>query len=185
MAVRKKELDEKNNYYSRYYTAGNTAPEFLPWEEQILPKKKVKIVKKTRTVKKPKEEVNRGILYAVKAVFTVALVAFSCIMITALNSVVLEKEREIRTLNNQLKEMQETNLILETDIAEQVDLKYVKEEAIQRLGMKEPENYQIIYVDVPKASYTVQSREVSLDDEKENYDGLLEYICDLLVKVFG
>ena len=38
----------------------------------------------------------------------------------------------------------------------QLDMDYIRTEATERLGMSEPQSYQVVYIDVPKQSYTVQ-----------------------------
>ena len=50
--------------------------------------------------------------------------------------------------------------------SDSVDLDYIKKEATERMGMTEPQPYQIIYIDVPKQSYNVQysNSEVQEDD---------------------
>ena len=63
---------------------------------------------------------------------------------------------EIRRQKSELDNLKQTNAILAAEITEQLDLDYIKEEAVTRLGMAEPQQYQIVYIDVPKQSYTVQ-----------------------------
>ena len=55
---------------------------------------------------------------------------------------------------------------------------YIKQEATERLGMSEPQSYQVVYIDVPKQSYTVQYAE---DDGVES-TSLLDKIKNILKK---
>lgn len=43
---------------------------------------------------------------------------------------------------------------------------YIEQEAKTRLGMIEPQAYQIVYIDVPKQSYTVQYEAQAEEKEK-------------------
>ena len=48
----------------------------------------------------------------------------------------------------------------------------------KRLGMAEPQPYQIVYIDVPKQSYTVQHA----DDEAEQEPSVLSKISNIVKK---
>lgn len=63
---------------------------------------------------------------------------------------------DIRRTREQLKNIKEENAILNAERMEEIDLEYIKREASERLNMSEPQSYQIIYIDVPKQSYTIQ-----------------------------
>jgi len=187
MAVKKnsKESAVKETDYSRYYSAGSAAPQILPLEEpEVYTEKTKKKHKKYKSRRKSSEQIFTSVLYHSKLAFAIFTICICGIVTTGLNSVVLEKERAIKSLKNDLNEMKEANLLLETDIAEQVDLKYIEQEAIERLGMKKPENYQIVYIDVPSMSYTVQNKNIEAEEENK-HSGIVEYIYNAFLKIFG
>ena len=76
----------------------------------------------------------------------------------------------VRIANSKLKDelvaLKSENTTLQAEISDSVDLDYIKKEATERMGMTEPQPYQIIYIDVPKQSYNVQysNSEVQEDD---------------------
>ena len=55
---------------------------------------------------------------------------------------------------------------------------YIRTEATERLGMSEPQSYQVVYIDVPKQSYTVQH---NADDVAEG-TSILTKVTDLWKK---
>lgn len=77
-------------------------------------------------------------------------------------------EVQVRQQKSDLTDLKAQNAILEAELAEQVDLDYIKQEAISRLGMSEPQSYQIVYIDVPKQSYTIQYASDAAETEEES-----------------
>ena len=69
-------------------------------------------------------------------------------------------------MKSQLKEIQNTNSSLKSEIAGSIDLSFVKQKAIEKLGMMEPAPHQIVYIDVPKVSYTAYYK--PKDEPKES-----------------
>ena len=59
-------------------------------------------------------------------------------------------------LKTELSELKNENLNLMSEMTDNTDLVYIEQEAKTRLGMVEPQSYQLKYIDVPKQSYTVQ-----------------------------
>ncbi len=70
-------------------------------------------------------------------------------------------------LNAQIIALKSQNHTIETELAEKIDLEYIEEQATTRLGMAEPQPYQIMYISVPKESYTVQYDVASAPEEEE------------------
>jgi len=58
-------------------------------------------------------------------------------------------------------------------------LEYIKQEAMKRLGMAEPQTYQIVYIDVPKQSYTVQ---YAADENEKEEPSFFASILNFLKK---
>ncbi len=65
-------------------------------------------------------------------------------------------EVSLRQQKSKLEDLKAANDVLEAELTAQLDLDYIKQEATERLGMSEPQSYQMVYIDVPKQSYTVQ-----------------------------
>ncbi len=78
-------------------------------------------------------------------------------------------EQRIKNVNliEKTISLENENNALFAEISDNVDLSYIENQAKERLGMTEPQEYQICYIDVPKQSYTVQY-DVSENEEKEN-----------------
>lgn len=113
---------------------------------------------RTRTVAKPKAK-RRPIVITPMALRSVAMVVL--IFIGAVTFMITKVQVdnvsfEIRQANEELKTLQDMNAILSAELANEVDLDYIKSEAMNRLGMADPQPYQIIHIDVPKTGYTVQ-----------------------------
>ncbi|WP_455959651.1 FtsB family cell division protein [Anaerotignum lactatifermentans] len=110
------------------------------------------------------------------------LIFAGCIAFMGATVIVKNQEVQIREKKDELATLKSQNAILEAELAEQVDLEYIKQEAINRLGMAEPQPYQIVYIDVPKDSYTIQ---YAADEVVEEEPSFIASILNLFKKSSG
>lgn len=66
-------------------------------------------------------------------------------------------------LNGQLSQITEYNRYLEIELSKNLDLEYIENVAINKLGMQKPAPHQIIYISVPKESYS-ETRIINSDN---------------------
>ena len=138
-----------------YYTYGNVAYElqldYNPYrfreEEEERRKAEERLAK---------EEARENRISSVK-MLGVALVLFlGCLAFMGMHVVVDNAEVSLRRQKAELESLKSANAILEAELTEQLDMDFIRTEATERLGMSEPQSYQVVYIDVPKQSYTVQ-----------------------------
>ena len=155
------------NHMKSYYTYGSAArelkPQFRPdWEYEQEEKKRQKEEERIRRMERRERQV-----YLARLIVAIVLLFVGCVAFIGMRVVVENEERSIRLYQEELASLKNSNAILEAELTEQVDLDFVKQEAMERLGMTEPQSYQVVYIDVPKESYTVQyaaSEEAQTDD---------------------
>ena len=147
-----------------YYTYGNVAyelqPEYNPYrfreEEEERRKAEERLAK---------EEARENRVSSVK-MLGVALVLFlGCLAFMGMNVLVDNAEVSLRRQKSELENLKSANAFLEAELTEQLDMDYIRTEATERLGMSEPQSYQVVYIDVPKQSYTVQHNADDVADE--------------------
>ena len=147
-----------------YYTYGNVAyelqPEYNPYrfreEEEERRKAEERLAK---------EEARENRVSSVK-MLGVALVLFvGCLAFMGMNVLVDNAEVSLRRQKSELENLKSANAILEAELTEQLDMDFIRTEATERLGMSEPQSYQVVYIDVPKQSYTVQHNVDDVADE--------------------
>lgn len=169
--------DRNRTNTGSYYTYGNVAyelqPDYTPYrvreEEEERRKEAARIAR---------EEARENRISSVK-MLGVALVLFiGCIAFMGMHVVVDNAEVSLRRQRSALEDMKSANAILEAELTEQLDMDYIKQEATERLGMSEPQSYQVVYIDVPKQSYTVQ---YDADDAAESAS-LLDKITNFFKK---
>lgn len=138
-----------------YYSADSTAYELDPiYRNREEEEKRRKILQKKQ---RQAAEYKRAILkHRVKFVVALALVFAGCIAIMVPHTMIVSQTRTNNALRDELSALKGENVSLEADIANKVNLEYVETEATERLGMSEPQPYQISYINVPKQSYSVQ-----------------------------
>lgn len=138
-----------------YYTYGNVAhelqPDYAPYrfreEEEKRQKEEARLAK---------AEAREARISSIKMVGVVLVLFLGCIAFVGMNVIVDNAEMSIRQQKSTLEDLKSANAILEAELTEQLDMDYIKQEATERLGMSEPQSYQVVYIDVPKQSYTVQ-----------------------------
>lgn len=120
---------------------------------------------------------NFGVIFLVGTFF-----AFLIIMLCsfAANSQI---SINITTLNNELKQIKESNTVMETELIKNLDMEKIEKIAITQLGMQKPAKHQVIYIDVPKQSYTVQYSNNNDSQSKDNSEKSL--LLDIWEFLFG
>lgn len=168
-----------NQNASKYYSAGSAAPSVAPVEypNPNIDEPRVSPRRKPRPRQDPqrKEAIKNKALYYVKFLVTSVIILTGCITVVMFDSIIYEKQNNIRTLERELKSLQDENLGLQTNISEQVDLKNIEKEA-RRLGMGKPAKYQIVYIDVPKSSYTVQYEDEIVAESTSFLDSIKSFV---------
>lgn len=69
------------------------------------------------------------------------------------NAMIIEKSSTVNDMQNELSELTEANNQMVLDIEKNLDLKKIEEIAINELGMKRPDKYQVVYVNVQQNDY--------------------------------
>ncbi|MDO4531824.1 MAG: hypothetical protein Q4C06_07580 [Bacillota bacterium] len=152
-----------------YYAYGNVAydlqPDYASYRMQEEDEQRRK-----EEARLAKAEARENRINSVK-VIAVALVMFvGCIAFMGMNVAVDNAEVSLRRQKSELDNLKSANAILEAEMAEQLDMDYIRQEASERLGMSEPQSYQVVYIDVPKQSYTVQHNADDAADEESLLD---------------
>ena len=152
-----------------YYTYGNVAyelqPDYTPYrvreEEEERRKEAARIAK---------EEARETRISSIKMIGVALVLFLGCIAFMGMHVMVDQAEVSLRRQKSMLEELQSANAILEAELTEQLDMDYIKQEASERLGMREPQSYQVVYIDVPKQSYTVQYAAEEVKEESSLLD---------------
>lgn len=143
---------EERTHIGSYYTYGNVAYELAPqstWQEEEEEARK-------RAARAAEQE-ERELRLSFAKTLGIALVLFiGCIALVGMHVIVDHAEVSLRRQKSALEDLKAANDVLEAEMTAQLDLDYIKQEATERLGMREPQSYQMVYIDVPKQSYTVQ-----------------------------
>lgn len=163
-----------------YYSDGNLAYQVQPaYYPEELPDVAANRPKKKKQVNYAKEN-EAYFFHRLKLFLSVGAVFSGCIVMMASYANVTKQKVVLNQMREELITMQNENNAVQADIVKQIDLKYIETEAKNRLGMAEPQPYQITYINVPKTNYTVQYAAAEEVVEKEGFS--LEKIVDFLKK---
>ncbi|WP_341877159.1 septum formation initiator family protein [Defluviitalea saccharophila] len=148
--VSHKKLKKNELYNEQVFIPGAVAPKLSTELHEILAEDELKHVLK----KQKEEKSNKVVLYKLKLVGNVFLIFIGCLFLMGQYASITFNQKEIKNLKSQLKGIQNTNATLKSEIAESIDLTFIKQKAMGKLGMVEPAPHQIVYIDIPKVSYT-------------------------------
>ena len=169
--------------YKRGYTNYNYSSSAYAYEPAPLPQERVFEEERLERLKRERAmlegEKRKATAHKLKLTVAVGVVFAGCFVMMNSYAAVTEQ----RVLNNKMKDelvaLKSENAALQADITDSVDLQYIKNEAINRLGMTEPQPYQVIYIDVPKQSYNVQYGTEEAEEEGFSIKSILESFKNL------
>ena len=137
----------KNNYYNYTSVAHDYEPDY---NRNKGINKRIKKVKKEKYVK-----AEQGLSFlSLKFLASFIIIATFIVAIIFVEALTIQKRFDIDTLNSTLKEINENNKNLETELAKNLDLDYVEYIASTELGMQRPASHQVVHINVPKESYS-------------------------------
>lgn len=119
--------------------------------------------------------------HSFKVYFTIVSVFLFSMAILSIYAYNTELKININQLTSELKEVQENNNYLQAELSKNIDLDKVQKIATTKLGMQKPGTHQIIYINVPKQSYTVQY-DIAEPSVKTNKLDILKFFENLFNK---
>lgn len=190
MADRKRKVSKKMYQDAKaYYTHGGAAYDIEPVEEEYAPPKKR--VKKQKKPNKSNQSVRKKIAmegranraYSIKIVLVLSVFFCGTLAFMWSSAMVTAQREETQKYKDKLADLKSQNALLAIDVAEQMDLDTVKQIATEKLGMVEPQPYQIQYIDVPEQSYTIHYKDdTEKPEEKDTENALVRTIVGLFKK---
>jgi len=147
----------KSNRIREQYLYGTSAPKFNDTHKTLIQEDEKELLHYKQ--KKEKAQRTRKVIsYKLKLVGNILCLFIGCLFIMGQYASITYNQKEIKKLKSELKEIQNSNMLLKSEIAETVDLTYIKEVATEKLGMMEPAAHQIVYIEIPKVSYTAYNQ---------------------------
>ncbi len=144
-------MPKLNSYYSYGSSAFNLdAMEKMHKEQSIKAEKKKQIAHKKNQRK-------------VLSIITIAFILAFTVLYR--NALIIQKSDTTDKLQAELTHLQSQNAQTEMKLKEKVNLQYVEEMATTKLGMKRPDKYQTVYVNVVQNDYA----EISEEYKTKNY----------------
>ena len=155
-----------------------TSPRKLQPEYDTRKKKKAKKqVTKRQDVKKQEK---RKMKTEAKAVIYILLGFAILCVISYRNSLINESFTAKETLKAELAVLQKENEQLQVSIEKNLNLATIEQAAKAKLGMQKLDNYQKVYVSLPKKDYIESaSEEVIIEEQKSWFDEIIESIKSL------
>jgi len=187
--LNKNKHSESRRYKNAHYNYSSEAYKYYPLETEsdYIPQKrkrrlrrKVNESTKKRTIFKRATKTNLANQF--KTGFAIVMIfAFSLTLLFSFASTTAKRE-EMNTLTSNLKQLTEANSNLQSELQKNIDLDEIAKVASARLGMQKPASHQIVYINVPKQSYTVQY-DITEDTQEKKELASKFFIVDFFKKV--
>ena len=100
-----------------------------------------------------REKAKRNARNRRKLVVVIAVVFAIACTILYRNTIIIQSASTVDTLTNELNEIKNSNTKRELALEQSLDLTYVEEVATRKLGMKRPDKFQTVYIDVTQNNY--------------------------------
>ncbi|MBU3803317.1 MAG: hypothetical protein H9872_00970 [Candidatus Cellulosilyticum pullistercoris] len=137
----------KNKYNYQYES---TARAYIEPLEPLKVPTPSETKRKTKVAPKKKADLVFGMQMTVCGV-----ILFVCSMLYINSYATLRtKQSELNDLKNEKIAVANAITKVEADITKKLDLEYIKQKAIDELGMRKPLAHQIVYIQLPEKSYT-------------------------------
>ncbi len=156
---------------------GNLAYDDFMLEEQ---KNRIKARKKAEKRRRA-ERKRKGTLFVFKTICACAVLFLSSVFMISRYIELDSTEKKIKSLESELKEIEAYTSQKTFELEQSVDLTKIEEIATTRLGMKRPEKYQIIYVNMKKEDTT----EVTADEVEGVRNNILSEFNALKENISG
>lgn len=157
----------KRDKLRQEYLYGTSAPKIDENVHKVLIHEDEKELLNHKLKKEKVQRAKKSTSYKLKLIGNVLIVFVGCLFIMGQYASITFNQNEIQRLKTELKKVQNSNALLKSEIAESINLTSIKENAIQRLGMIEPASHQIVYIEIPKVSYTAYNQ-IEEDNKEHN-----------------
>ncbi len=138
---------------AKYYTQDSLAYDAgyypVPYKEEPVKKKPSFPIREANKQRKER------LAHCAKLFLIMGVVFAGCILTMGVSASVSSQRVKNNRLKDELAAIKAENDSVEADMSDEISIEYIKSEAMSRLGMVEPQDYQIVHVTVPEQSYTV------------------------------
>lgn len=115
----------------------------------------------------------------IKAVLWVALIFAAFFLVISRYSNLTELNYETADIKNKLEQQNSINSALSVELDKKTNTMMIKHSAETELGMQEPNNFQIVYINVPRSNTAVL--DVPADNKADETIGILENLKAFIV----
>lgn len=117
--------------------------------EYYYPKKdKEKVPGKRKNLKKVTTSINKG-----KVMLSIAISLAIAFTILWRYTMIIEANNQVKNLQDELSRLERITEQVKVELDSSIDLERIERIAREELGMRRPENYQIVYVDINTSDY--------------------------------
>lgn len=155
--------EERNRKAQLYYTDGNTVRKIaVPVEEPRVPRapKRTEEKRNRRRSHRQAEGLEMSLPYVIFLFAMVAVVVLSCVRYLDLNSKISETNSKISTLQAQLDTLVTKNDAMDYEINGYIDVEYIMDTAINKLGMIVAGREQVNFYDSSVSEFMNQINDI-------------------------
>ncbi|MCL2674328.1 MAG: cell division protein FtsL [Defluviitaleaceae bacterium] len=145
----------RRNSYADYYSY--TSEAFQPLHYEPEPRKRMKKIRKPKLRYRDVGQTSR--MFSLLSLITLLIMFAAAIGIVMSSALVVERQQNIRALTSELRQIEEDNNLIRTQISLSYDIHEIERIAGQRLTMGRPQPHQIVHIYVPRTSQIITNIE--------------------------
>ncbi len=150
-----------------------------------LAEKPVYDVYEKNAVLKEKKKVKKYYKLKFKAVLVILLLFISCMTLMYRYAILLNLNYSVSVLEKKYSDLKNENSLLKVELEKNTDNTYIENEARERLGMKEPDRAQVVYLSIKKSDFTVvYNGDEKKETIKDNFFAVLINKAGKLIRLF-
>jgi len=145
----------RRNNYADYYSY--TSEAFQPLQREPERKKRVKKIRKPKLRYRDVGETSSR--FSLFSLITIVIMFAAALGIVMSSAMIVERQQNIRALASELRQIEEDNNLIRTQISMSYDIQEIERIASQRLTMGRPQPHQIVHIYVPRTSQIITNIE--------------------------
>ena len=143
-----------------YYSYTSEAFKPLPTESESKPNAKKGKKKQSKPGLQYRDVGPTSRMFSPLSLITLVIMFAAALGIVMTSAMIVDRQQTIRALASELRQIEEDNNLLRTQISQSYDLREIELIASQRLTMGRPQPHQIVHIYVPRVSQVITDIEI-------------------------
>jgi len=162
--------------YIDYYSYTSEAFQPLPNEPEPKQRTKKRKKKESKSRLQYRDVGQTSRIFSPLSLVTLVIMFAAALGIVMSSALIVDRQQTIRMLASELRQIEEDNNLLRTQISLSYDIREIERIASQRLTMGRPQPHQIVHIYVPRVSQVITDIEIAPEPPRRSvWDVLMNW----------